>query len=302
MERSGAAKGDFVRTPTHARHWSRHASPRIGVMWISLALCFVLLVVSWSFVLGWDRQQRVPFFSIESSSRAWRFIEDLAGVGKVTTPAYTELSEWWRIARLAYETLAMSVLAIMLSGIAAFLTFLLGARNVMVGDLAPNAGLLPRVVFLTVRMSWALVRAVPELVWALIVVFVFAPGILPGAMALAIHNYGVLGKLASEVVEGMDAKPARALQTAGAGRMKMLMYGVLPQALPRFLTYLLYRWEVVIRTTIVVGFVAAGGLGMEFRLSTSNFHYTTVTLLLGWYLILVLSVDVVSSLLRRLVK
>ena len=82
----------------------------------------------------------------------------------------------------------------------------------------------------------------------------------------------------------------------------MLMYGVMPQALPQFLTYLLYRWEVVIRTTIVVGFVAAGGLGREFRLSMSFFQYDEVTLLLACYLILVLGVDLVSAWLRRLAR
>ena len=132
--------------------------------------------------------------------------------------------------------------------------------------------------------------------------FVLSPGILPGAIALAIHNYGVIARLASEVVEGIDTRPVRALQSAGAGRTKALLYGVLPTVLPRFMTYLLYRWEVVIRTTIVVGFVSAGGLGLEFRLAMSQFHYTTVTLLLMGYLILVLGVDVASSQLRRLAR
>ena len=83
--------------------------------------------------------------------------------------------------------------------------------------------------------------------------------------------------------------------------MQMLLYGILPQALPSFLTYLLYRWEVVIRTTVVVGFVSAGGLGREFRLSISLFHYTDVALIIAWYLILVVAVDLVSAGLRRLV-
>ncbi|MEE3006172.1 MAG: ABC transporter permease, partial [Chloroflexota bacterium] len=74
-----------------------------------------------------------------------------------------------------------------------------------------------------------------------------------------------------------------------------------PQALPHFLTYLLYRWEVIIRTTVVVGFVSAGGLGREFRLSLSFFHYTDLALLIMWYLILVLAVDLLSAWLRRVV-
>ena len=82
----------------------------------------------------------------------------------------------------------------------------------------------------------------------------------------------------------------------------MLAYGIIPQVLPQFITYMLYRWEVVIRTTIVVGFVSAGGLGQDFRLSMSFFHYTDVTLLLIWYLLLVIGVDLLCAWLRQLVR
>ena len=82
----------------------------------------------------------------------------------------------------------------------------------------------------------------------------------------------------------------------------MLLYGILPQALPQFLTYLLYRWEVIIRTTIVVGFVAAGGLGHEFRLRMSWFQYDEIALLLIFYLLLVIFVDLSAAGLRRLAR
>ena len=72
--------------------------------------------------------------------------------------------------------------------------------------------------------------------------------------------------------------------------------------MPQFLTYLLYRWEVVIRTTVVVGFVNAGGSGREFRLSLSFFQYTDVALLIMWYLILVVAVDVLSTVLRKMIR
>ena len=79
------------------------------------------------------------------------------------------------------------------------------------------------------------------------------------------------------------------------------MYGIMPQAMPHFITYLLYRWEVVIRTTVVVGFVSAGGLGREFILRLNWFHYTDVTLILIWYLLMVIGVDLLSSWLRKIV-
>jgi phosphonate transport system permease protein len=82
----------------------------------------------------------------------------------------------------------------------------------------------------------------------------------------------------------------------------MLLYGILPQALPQFMTYLLYRWEVVIRTTVVVGFVSAGGLGREFILRLNWFHYTDVTLIIIWYLALVVGVDLLSAWLRKMAR
>ena len=78
---------------------------------------------------------------------------------------------------------------------------------------------------------------------------------------LAIHNFGILGRLCSEVVENMDQRSIRSLRSSGASSGQIILYGVFPDVLPQLLTYILYRWEVVIRTTVVVGFIAAEGLG-----------------------------------------
>lgn len=278
------------------------ALPRLGIIGFSVIFLLVLAAASWLFILVQDQRQTHAFFSGETMSRAWSFIKDLLGIGAAGTPAFAQAEAWRHTARLAYDTLAMSVLAIGLAAAAALLTFMFGARNVMLGELAPHGSWVWRATFVVTRGFFTVSRAIPELIWAMMVIFIFTPGIVPGAIALAIHNWGILGKLSSEVVEGLDPGPARALQASGAGRFQVLAYGVLPQALPRFLTYTFYRWEVIIRTTIVVGFVAAGGLGMEFRLSMSFFHYTDVTVLLAWYVILVVFVDLVSTWLRRLAR
>ncbi|MAN93814.1 MAG: hypothetical protein CL700_06370 [Chloroflexi bacterium] len=100
----------------------------------------------------------------------------------------------------------------------------------------------------------------------------------------------------------MDPGPSRALRSSGAGNLQMLAYGIIPQSMPQFLTYLLYRWEVVIRTTVVVGFVSAGGLGRDFRLSLSFFQHTDVALMILWYLVPVMAVGLLSAFLRRMVR
>lgn len=271
-----------------------------SVVKISILAAFVLSVGAWIFVLVLDRSQPHPFFSGETWRRASSFLQDLIGVGSSRTPAFLRGEDWAVMAGLAYDTLIMSVLAISLTALGVLGIFMFGARNVMTGELAPHRDMAGALGFFVVRGFFTLTRAVPELIWAMLIIFVLTPGVFAGAIALAVHNFGILGKLASEVVEGLDVRPAKALQVAGAGRMQVLLYGILPQALPRFLTYTLYRWEVIIRTTIVVGFVAAGGLGMEFRLAMSRFDYTTVTLIILCYLILVVSVDIIAASLRRI--
>ena len=196
----------------------------------------------------------------------------------------------------------MSVLAIGLAGIGAALTFLPAARNLSNGDLGGRPSRGWGALYYLSRLTFTFTRSMPELVLAMIIIFFLSPGILPGALALGLHNYGVVGRLSAEVVENLDPAPARALRAAGAGNFQVLLYAILPQALPQFITYLLYRWEVVIRTTVVVGFLSAAGLGREFRLSLSFFHYTEITLIILWYLLLVIGVDLLSGYLRRLAR
>ncbi len=265
-----------------------------------------LAVVSWAYILVGADSGLGDFFSGRSWSNASRFLRQLLGLEDGLagggTPAFFDLGRWGETGKLAYKTLMMSVLAIGLAGAGVLLTFLPAARNVSNGELGGNPSAAMGALYHALRLFFAFTRAVPELVWAMVIVFFLSPGILPGAIALGLHNYGIVGRLSAEVVENMDPGPARALRSAGAGNLQMLAYGIIPQAMPQFLTYLLYRWEVVIRTTVVVGFVSAGGLGQEFRLNLSFFQYTDVALIILWYLILVLAVDLLSAFLRRMVR
>ena len=259
-----------------------------------------LLVLSWGYVLLSDLETATILFQGETWAKLTGFVGQKLGAGSQHPPEFLLASEWLEKGKLAYNTLAMSVLAIAIAGAGALVTLLPGARNVSDGTLSGRPSRWGGLVYHAIRIVYSFTRAVPELVWALIIVFFFSGGILAGAIALGIHNFGVVGRLASEVVENLEPQQPRALRASGASNMEMLVYGILPQALPQFVTYLLYRWEVVIRTTVVVGFVSAAGLGREFRLSLSFFNYTDLTLILLWYLLLVVGVDLLSSWLRKL--
>ena len=153
-------------------------------------------------------------------------------------------------------------------------------------------------LFAAAKAVLNVLRTVPEIVWAMIFVFMVGLGPFPGVLALGVHTGGVLGKLFGEVLEDVDPAPLEALQATGASRFRVLVYGVLPQALPQFVAYALYRWEVNIRVAAMMGFVGAGGLGQRIHVAISLFHeHELLTLILAIYLIVTL-VDALSAYLR----
>ena len=267
----------------------------------SLVLFGIFIIVSWIFIFLPGDSGFVELFRLETWTNIKIFILRLTGTESDLTPAFFQVDRWIATSKLAYQTLAMSILAMAIAGIGAFLTMVWAARNVSNGDLGGVPSRFGQVMYYLVRANYVVSRAVPELVWAMIIVFFLSPGILPGALALGFHNLGIVGRLTAEVIENLDPSSSVSLRSAGASNSQILMYGIMPQAMPHFITYLLYRWEVVIRTTVVVGFVSAGGLGREFILRLNWFHYTDVTLILIWYLLMVIGVDLLSSWLRKIV-
>jgi phosphonate transport system permease protein len=201
------------------------------VVGASLLFFTALALVSWAYILLGDSG-----FPDLFRSDTWRgaadFVTRLLGRGIKGTPAYLDAQAWREAARLSVETLAMSVLAMGIAGVGALLTFLPAARSVAFGQLSGSRSIAGPGLFFVVRALFAFTRGIPELLWAMLAIFVLSPGILPSAVALGVHNYGILGKLSAELVENLDPRPARALRAAGAGNLQMLMYGIVPQVLP----------------------------------------------------------------------
>ena len=278
------------------------ARSRVSVLRWTVYAAAILTAAAWGFILLSGDSGFGDLFRERTWQNAGRFLAGLSGAGTDGPSSFAQPGRWLETGRLALNTLAMSALAIGIAGGGALALLMPGARTVSDGTLGGSPSRAGKAVYVATRAFYTLTRAIPELVWAMLIVFFLSPGILPGALALGVHNLGIVGRLTSEVVENLDPAPARALRAAGASGPKVLLYGVFPQALPMFLTFLLYRWEVVIRTTVVVGFLNAGGLGREFRLRMSWFHYDEVALLLVWYLLLVVAVDVLSAQLRRRVR
>lgn len=216
------------------------------------------------------------------------------------------VSQLWA---LSQETLAMSVLAIALAALGGTLLSFPAAHNFFLpgGVLRPNrhdrlGGLWAWSSLLLTRAILLFCRAMPAPIWALIILFVTFPGVLPGAIALGLHNLGILGRLQAEVIENLDTRPLEALKAQGAANSLVFLYGVLPLTLPRFTAYGLYRWEVCMRETVIVGLVGAGGLGRLLTEQLSSFDYQGMSVTLGGFLLLTCLVDWISASSRRALR
>ncbi|MBI3635910.1 MAG: phosphonate ABC transporter, permease protein PhnE [Candidatus Rokubacteria bacterium] len=205
----------------------------------------------------------------------------------------------------AAETFAISLVGSVLAVCLAFPLSVLATRTILYrgilyeGQRPGSAARSLRVALYGVTKGLlAVLRTIPEIVWALVFVFIVGLGPFPGVLALGVHTGGVLGKLFAEVLEDVDPRPLEALQTTGASRLTILLYGILPQALPQFVSYALYRWEVSIRAAAIMGFVGAGGLGQRIHVAISLFQeHELLTLILAVYAMVTL-VDVLSAYLR----
>ena len=154
------------------------------------------------------------------------------------------------------------------------------------------------VPYAAARGLLSIFRAIPEYVWALVFVRAVGLGPFPGVLAIGVAYGGMLGKVYSEILEGANPRPLEALHAGGASRPGIVLYGLVPQALPAFVSYTLYRWECAIRASAILGFVGAGGLGQQIDLSMRMFQFDEVATLLGILFVVVACVDFVSGRLR----
>jgi phosphonate transport system permease protein len=155
------------------------------------------------------------------------------------------------------------------------------------------------VAYQVTRSVLSFLRAVPEVVFALIFVTAVGLGPFPGVMALAVHTVGVLGKLFSEAIEEMDRGPLDALSVAGASRGQAVRHAVLPTVLPTFVGLTLYRFDVNVRSALVLGIVGAGGIGFLINQAIQEFRFDTMLTDILIVLVLVVAADLVSALVRK---
>ncbi len=193
----------------------------------------------------------------------------------------------WRVAIAAAETLAMSAVGTLIAACAGLALAL------------PASGRFGGVLRGTTRALLNVLRSIPELVWASLLLIAAGLGPFAGTLALAAHTTGVLGRLFADTLENLPPLPESSLRINGASPMMAFFYACLPQAMPQILSYTLYRWENNIRAATVLGVVGAGGLGQMLKYHLSLFQMPSTASVILAMLLLVAMVDMASFALRR---
>ncbi|WP_353138504.1 phosphonate ABC transporter, permease protein PhnE [Limnohabitans sp.] len=251
---------------------------RCRACWFTAALLVLVLASFVSLDLDW-----AAFASMEAARSMGRFVAEFFPL---------DLSHDFvrKVGWAAWETLAMSALGTVLAVVLG-LALAVPASRMTQHDSA----------WLRSPTRWLLnaLRAIPELVWAALLLISAGLGPMAGTLALALHTSGVLGRLFAEAMENIPTGPGDALRIQGVGPLRVFAFATFPQVLPQLMSYTLYRWENNIRAAAVLGVVGAGGLGQLLSFHMGLFQMNKTATLLVAMLLMVACVDALSFSLRR---
>jgi phosphonate transport system permease protein len=262
---------------TLPKTWA-HRTPR-G----QLALWFGWFCLVALFVWCWQVMNRdtIWFFVLDAPKQA----ADIGG--RMFPPRLSYLPE---LMVPLWDTLNMATLGTMLGIVLAVPVAFLAARNT-----TPSALFLrPAALFVIVAS-----RSINSLIWALLLVAILGPGLLAGIIAIGLRSVGFIGKLLYEAIEETDASQIEAVTATGASRLQVLNYGIVPQVMPAFWGISVFRWDINIRESAILGLVGAGGLGLKLQSSLNVLAWPQVTMILIVILATVVLSEWVSARVRQ---
>ena len=255
------------------RDWHRH-TPRES-LWRFVVQLLIAMVVVWS---AWGLDIYWPFLLDAPPT-----VVDLAR--RMFPPDW---AFFYVIIDPMIETINIATLGTILAVFMAFPVSVLAARNT-----TPNAA-----TYWLGRLIVVSSRSVNELVWGLIMVVIFGPGALAGVTAIALRSVGFTAKLIAEAIEEIDHGQVEAIEATGANRAVVFFYGIVPQIMPAFWGVTVFRWDINIRQSSVIGLVGAGGIGIVLNSAMNLFRWDHVTVILIAIFAVVLVSEAVSATLR----
>ncbi|MBD8876676.1 phosphonate ABC transporter, permease protein PhnE [Roseibium polysiphoniae] len=257
--------------------WRRHTQRQGLTIWLAWLGLVALTVWCWQIMT----RDTICFFVTDAPRQA-------ADIGsRMWPPRLSYLPELlWPL----WDTLNMATLGTMLGVVLAVPVAFLAARNTTPSTLM----LRPAALFLIVAS-----RSINSLIWALLLVAIMGPGLLAGVIAIGLRSVGFIGKLLYEAIEEVDRGPVEAVTATGAGRAQVLDYAIVPQVLPAFWGISVFRWDINIRESAILGLVGAGGLGLKLQSSLNVLAWPQVTMILLVILATVVVSEWISAKVRK---
>ena len=265
-----------VRETPAGPDW-RLRTPR-GALWLLVGWLAAVALTVWC-------------WQIMTETTIWAFVYDAprqaADIGsRMVPPRFSYLPELWKP---LWDTINIATLGTVGGVLIATPVAFLAARNT-----TPSETLLRPVALFVIVAS----RSINSLIWALLLVSIVGPGILAGVIAIALRSIGFVGKLLYEAIEETDARQVEAIEATGASGGQVLTYGIWPQVAPAFWAISVFRWDINIRESTVLGLVGAGGIGLQLQNSLNTLAWPQVTVILLLILATVLVSEWISARVR----
>ncbi|MBR9653017.1 phosphonate ABC transporter, permease protein PhnE [Thalassovita aquimarina] len=255
-------------------HWARFTPAQRVMRYSVFLLCIVVIYwaltsieVIWEWVWGSPQQ-----------------IADL--FGRMMPPDPSNLG---KILVVLWETVNIATIATAVAVVISLPVAYMAAQNT-----TPNVATLWLGRFILVSS-----RSINTIIWALLFVAIFGPGVIAGVVAIMFRSIGFVGKLLGEAIEEIDNRPVEALEATGASRFKVIVYAIVPQVMPTFWAVSILRWDINLRESTVLGLVGAGGIGIILQGAIDTFNWPEVATILLVIIALVILGEVVSAWLRK---
>jgi len=266
-----------VTEQNNTRVWQRHDTRAKLTIWAVQLFCLMVFVYCWSLV---------------SEKTIWEFVYDApnqaADMGsRMVPPAWDYMDQLWLA---IWDTINIATLGTLMALVMAFPIAFLAARNT-----TPSVAFVRPVALFIIVSS----RSINSLLWALMLVTIIGPGVLAGVLAIGFRSIGFCAKLLYEAIEEIDTTQVEAVTATGATGPQVLHYGIVPQILPAFAGISVFRWDINIRESTVLGLVGAGGIGLQLNASINNVAWTQVSLILLVILATVIVSEWISAKIRH---
>lgn len=259
------------------RQWQRRTSRKQLLIWFAWLIFVSIFVACFMYI-----SERTEWFFVFDAPRIAADI-----FGRATPPRWSYIEKLWKP---LWDTINVATIGTALSLIFAVPVAFLAARNT-----TPSARFVRPVALLLIVTS----RSINSLIWALLLVAIIGPGILAGTIAIALRSIGFCAKLLYEAIEEIDAKQVEAITATGASRWQTMSYGIVPQIMPAFAGITVFRWDINIRESTVLGLVGAGGIGLQLQGSLNTLAWPQVSLILTVIFVAVIISEWISAVVRR---